>query len=73
MEPAAEKLAEKKNEPRIMGHCASTVHTIKHRPGAESLGNYRPINASGVITVRARDNDARPGSLKKKISRRGRV
>lgn len=45
---------------KIMGHCASTVHTIKHRPGAESLSNYSPINASGMITVAAQDNDARP-------------
>lgn len=47
-------------EKKIMGHCASTVHTIKHRPGAESLSNYSPINASGMITVTAQDNDARP-------------
>lgn len=45
---------------KITGHCASTVHTIKHRPGAESPGNYSPINASGVITVPAQDNDAGP-------------
>lgn len=45
---------------KITGHCASTVHTIKHRPGAESLSNYSPINASGMITVTAQDNDARP-------------
>lgn len=51
-----------KNEPKIMGHCASTVHTIKHRPGAESLSNYSPINASGMITVTAQDNCARPSS-----------
>lgn len=47
-----------KNEPKIMGHCASTVHTIKHRPGAESLSNYSPINASGMITVTAKDKCA---------------
>lgn len=51
-----------KNEPKIMGHCASTVHTIKLRPGAESLSNYSPINASAMITVRAQDNYSRPGS-----------
>lgn len=55
-----------KNEPKIMGHCASTVHTIKHRPGAESLSNYSPINASGMITVTAQDNYARPSSERKK-------
>lgn len=49
-----------KNEPKIMGHCASTVHTIKHRPGAESLSNYSPINASGMITVTAQDNCVDP-------------
>lgn len=49
-----------------MGHCASTVHTIKHRPGAESLSNYSPINASGMITVTAQDNYARPSSERKK-------
>lgn len=45
-----------------MGHCASTVHTIKHHPGAESLSNYRPIKASGMITGTAQDNDAGPSS-----------
>lgn len=49
-----------RGEKKITGHCASTVHTIKHRPGAESLSNYSPINASGMITVTAQDNDARP-------------
>lgn len=53
-----------KNEPKIMGHCASTVHTIKHRPGAESLSNYSPINASGMIMVTAKDNYAQPSSEK---------
>lgn len=48
-----------------MGHCASTVHTIKHRPGAESLSNYSPINASGMITVTAQDNYARPSSQRR--------
>lgn len=52
----------KKDEPKIMGHCASTVHTIKHCPGAESLCNYSPINASGVIMVTAQDNCAQPSS-----------
>lgn len=55
-----------KNEPKIMGHCASTVHTIKHRPGAESLSNYSPINASGMIMVTAQDNYTRPSSEKKR-------
>lgn len=50
----------KKNEPKIRGHCAGTVHTIKHRPGAESLGNYSPINASGVITAAAQDDCTGP-------------
>ena len=49
-----------------MGHCASTVHTIKHRPGAESLSNYSPINASGMITVTAKDKYARPRSERKR-------
>lgn len=49
-----------------MGHCASTVHTIKHRPGAESLSNYSPINASGMITVTAQDNYARPSSERRR-------
>ncbi len=49
-----------KNEPKIMGHCAITVHTIKHRPGAESLSNYSPINTSSMIMVTAQDNYARP-------------
>lgn len=55
-----------KNEPKIMGHCASTVHTIKHRPGAESLGNYSPINTGGMIMVTAQDCCARPSSVRKK-------
>lgn len=55
-----------KNEPKIMGHCASTVHTIKHRPGAESLSNYSPINASAMITVTAKDNYARLSSEREK-------
>lgn len=50
-------------EPKIMGHCASTVHTIKHRPGAESLCNYSPINAGGMIAVRAKDKYAKPSSV----------
>lgn len=51
---------------KIMGHCASTVHTIKHRPGAESLSNYSPINAGGTTMVTAQDNYARPRSGRKK-------
>lgn len=54
---------------KITGHCASTVHTIKHRPGAESPSNYSPINASGVITVPAQDNDARPRTGRRKAKR----
>lgn len=53
-----------------MGHCASTVHTIKHRPGAESLSNYSPINASGMIMVIAQYNYARPSSERKKKERK---
>lgn len=49
-----------------MGHCASTVHTIKHRPGAESLSNYSPINASGMIMVIAQYNYASPSSERRK-------
>lgn len=59
-----------KNEPKIMGHCASTVHTIKHRPGAESLSNYSPINASGMITVTAQDNCTRHSSEGEKKERK---
>lgn len=65
------KLGEK-NEPKIMGHCASTVHTIKHRPGAESLSNYSPINASGMITVTAQDNYAGPSSERRRRKKKGR-
>lgn len=59
------KRGKKKRTKKIIGHCASTVHTIKHRPGAESLCNYSPINASGMIMVSAQDNYAKPGSGEK--------